>query len=79
MQASTLQKPERIRARLREDLTEYLIVEPERPNESDFEWSSIARFGPGSGADPVIGDRRIASYYEFNDGHQYPFFIAKPR
>ena len=49
------------------------------PTERDFDWERLTAGSPASGSDPIIGDNRFASYYDFMDGHPLPYFVAKKR
>ena len=61
--------------------SEHLSEQPSAraPSERDFDWERLTAGSPASGADPIIGDSRVASFYDYMDGHPLPYFIAKKK
>lgn len=47
------------------------------PTEADFTWNSLTGNGPASGMDPMVGNSRVASFYDFKDGQPHPYYIIK--
>ncbi len=59
-------------------------IAPQRSDDAevsvrDFEWEALTKNGPASGADPIIGDARVSSYYDFKDGQPHPYFVVQKK
>lgn len=52
-------------------------VREDTPTEGDFTWNSLTRNSPASGSDPIVGNSKVASFYDFKDGQPHPYYIIK--